>query len=133
MRFRLLLFLPLAGLLTGCGSIAYELPGHSAQGHTAPVTLRQGEHRTALSTPARLPVPGGFELALASENPGVVAVERAPGFHGAARLTLVARAPGTTTVHYVNRYVVPTDAADPTLLKQARDSSLGAFTVTVLP
>ena len=131
--FRLSPLLLLIGLLAGCNSVTYQLPGHQAAAHTAPVTLRAGESRLALSTSPRLPVPGGFELSLASENPAVVSVQREAGAGGSARVRLVARAAGTAVVHYVNRYAAPPDATDAETVALLRAGSLGAFTVTVTP
>lgn len=124
---RLVLWLAGAMLLSACGSIHYDLPGHSHRTLTTPVTLAVGEHRLALELPRRLPAPGGFELALASEDASIVAVEYQPGPGGSGTYTLVARAPGTVTLHYLNRFA----AAKPEEPAHLREASLGAFTVTV--
>lgn len=122
-----------AALLAGCGSIAYHLPGHTAQQHTAPLQLASGQHLLALETPARLPAPGGFWLGLASENPAIVSVESRDSARGASAVSLVAHRPGETVVHYVNRFTVPRDPAALAALPAAelRALSLGAFPVTV--
>jgi len=127
------LFLLAAALLAGCGSIAYHLPGHTAQQHTAPVQLARGQRVLALETPARLPVPGGFWLGLVSEDADLVSVETRDSARGASAVTLVARQPGQTTVHYVNRFTVPRDDAGLAALPRAelRALSLGSFLVTV--
>lgn len=129
----LVLFLSLSALLAGCGGLVFHLPGHSARQHTAPLQLAPGARQLALETPARLPVPGGFALGLVSEDPAIVAVETRDGAGGASTCTLVARAPGETTVHYVNRFTLPRDEAAVAALprEELRERSLGAFRVTV--
>ncbi len=127
---RLVLWLAGALLLSACGSIHYDLPGHSHRTLNTPVTLAVGEHRLALELPRRIPAPGGFELALASEDASIVSVEYQPGPGGSGTYALVARATGTVTLHYLNRFSAPA-AAKPEELAQLREASLGAFTVTV--
>ncbi|WP_374404737.1 hypothetical protein [Niveibacterium sp.] len=127
---RRLLLTMLCGALGACGGIAYHLPEHSAERMSVPQTMRPGEQRLALSTPSRLPAPGGFEMGLASEDPDIVAVIVREGRMGAADSSLVARASGSTRVHYVNRFALPRDpAAVP--LDTLRAVSLGSFAVTV--
>ncbi len=128
---RLVLLLASSLLLAACGSIRYDLPGHSATTQGAPVTLMVGESRLALELPRRIPAPGGFEMALASEDAAIVAVERQSGPGGSARYTLVARHPGTVTLHYVNRYAFGLSATTAEELRQLREASLAAFTVTI--
>ena len=125
---RWLLLLTGSLLLSGCGSIRYDLPGHSHQTLNTPVTLAVGEHRLALELPRRIPAPGGFELALVSEDASIVTVEYQPGPGGSGTYALVARATGTVTLHYSNRFSATTK---PEELAQLRKASLGAFTVTV--
>jgi hypothetical protein len=127
---RLLLLLIASLLLSACGSIRYDLLGHSHRTLNTPVTLTVGEHRLALELPRRIPAPGGFELALASEDASIVSVEYQPGPGGSGTYTLVARATGTVTLHYLNRFSA-TAANTPEALAQLRQASLGAFTVTV--
>lgn len=126
---RLLFLLVAVAPFTGCGSIAYRLPGHSAQQHAASVALPIGQRLLALETPPRLPAPGGFWLGLASERPDIVAVETRDTGRGASRVTLVGQARGTATVHYVNRFTV----ADGATLSpdEWRARSLGSFLVEV--
>jgi hypothetical protein len=130
---RLLFSLSLVALFTGCGSVAYRLPGHSAQQHSAPVHLALGQRLLALETPARLPAPGGFALGLASEDPAIVGVETTDRARGASASTLVARGRGRTTVHYVNRFATAREATPrtPRELEELRAGSLGAFEVEV--
>lgn len=126
---RLLPFVCVVALFSGCGSIAYRLPGHSAQQHGASVSLPAGQRLLALETPPRLPVPGGFWLGLASEQPDIVAVETRDTGRGASRVTLIGKARGTATVHYVNRFTVPAGAT--LSLEEWRARSLGSFLVEV--
>lgn len=127
LRFSLIL-LGCAALLAGCGSIRYHLPSHSAQAHTAPVELQSGERRLALSTPARIPVPGGFWLSLASEDPTIVRIHELISQIGSNKNWLVGVAPGRTMVHYVNRFTVVPGRST---AAEIRAASLGAFEVRV--
>lgn len=127
---------PLAGLLValvlaGCGSVAYQLPGHTSPRATAPVQLAVGERVAALSTPSRLPAPGGFALGLASESPTVVRVEIVEGARGAAEFFLIGEKRGRATVHYVNRFTVPRSGDLPA--DELQRVSLGAFEVRIGP
>lgn len=129
------LWVCLLGLGTGCASIKYYLPGHSSAARTVPLPLKTGETRLALTTPARLPVPGGYELGLASEDGAVVAVVIEPTLGGGKRYFLRAGDRlGKTTVHYVNRFAWPKpDASTDEERTALRECSLGSFVVTVGP
>ena len=107
------------------------IPGHGSDGAVAPVTMRAGESLAALKTPSRMPVPGGFRLGLASEDPAIIAVETLEGSMGASRVTLQAVAPGTVTVHYVNNFAIGGDARTSAQREALREYSLQAFEVTV--
>lgn len=120
-------------LSTGCQGIRYELPGHSLEAKSATVTLPAGTNLTALKTPGRMPVPGGFWLGLSSETPEVLAVETTIGFSSSSRATLHALKPGTAIVHYVNRFTCNGDAHSEEDRQRLRQRSLGAFTVVVMP
>lgn len=128
-----LVLLALVASLAGCASVTYHLAGHNAREHRTAQTLSLGENLLALETPARLPVPGGFWLGLASENPDIVSVETIDDSRGASTCRLKTRAVGTAIVHYVNRFTLPRDPATPIPLAELRASSLGSFSVTVLP
>ncbi|QSI76869.1 MULTISPECIES: hypothetical protein [Niveibacterium] len=128
---RRLLLVMLCGALSACGGIAYHLPEHSAERMSVPQTMRPGEQRLALSTPARLPAPGGFEMGLASEDPDVVTVVVREGGMGATESSLLARASGRTRVHYVNRFALPRDSSLRIPLDTLQAVSLGSFAVTV--
>ncbi len=124
-----------AGLLflSGCGSITHHLPGHGQRELTAPVSLVTAETRLALTTPARLPAPGGFKLILASENPDIVSVRVKDGAMGSARYTLEAHTPGQATLHYVNGFTWRGEVRTEEERQALRTRSLGSFTVTVTP
>jgi hypothetical protein len=128
---RSLVWLLAALALGGCGGIAYQLPGHTSPRATAPVQFAVGERRPALSTPGRLPAPGGFALGLASEDPAVARVETTDGARGAAEFFLLGAGRGRTTVHYVNRFNLPRTGEVPAA--RLREASLGSFLVTVGP
>jgi hypothetical protein len=119
--------------LSGCSSVSYHLDGHSAGVLTVPQTLKVGERRLALDTPAPIPAPGGFRLGLASEDSAIVAVEITDSPSGAATYHLQARRPGRVTLHYVNRYLIPAGSAVSIAPEVLQDASLGRFQVTVLP
>lgn len=119
--------------LTGCQGIRYLIPEHSAEAATAPLTLTSGQSFDALKTPARMPVPGGFWLGLASEDPTIVAVETTEGSMGSSRAILHARGEGVVQLHYVNRFVVAEDPTNPAEREQLQSHSLRAFTVIVAP
>ncbi len=119
--------------LTGCQGIRYLVPQHSREEAKAPLTMVVGKSFTALKTPARMPVPGGFWLGLASEDAEVVAVETVDGAMGSSRVILHARREGAARLHYVNRFVVAGDALTTAEADRLRSHSLEAFTVTVLP
>ncbi|WP_183635706.1 hypothetical protein [Niveibacterium umoris] len=94
---------------------------------SVPVRLAAGEQRLALSTPSG----AGADLRLASENPAIVAIEVREHGMGAADLTLVAKAPGSARVHYVNRSMLPRDPVKRAQIDYIRAASLGSFLVTV--
>ncbi len=126
---RPLVWLLAALALAGCGSVTYRLPGHTAPRATAPVQLAVGERVAALSTPSRLPAPGGFALGLASEHPAIARVETVEGTRGAAEFFLVGEKPGRATVHYVNRFTAPRSGELPA--SELQGVSLGSFEVRV--
>lgn len=95
-----MLLLALA-FLSGCGSVDYRLPGHSAAARTAPLTLRPDEQVHALDRPHSLPGTR-FWLSLAAEDPSVVQVVFPSGRDYLGPVYLRGASPGTTTVHYVN-------------------------------
>lgn len=86
-------------VLNGCG-YNYRLPGHGPD-QTAPVTLCVGKTVPALGERI-IPLKFGYQLSLASEDPEIVDVQ----FHSdplrRASISLVAKKPGTTVVHYGN-------------------------------
>jgi hypothetical protein len=117
--------------LTGCQGFRYLLPGHSDHERTAPVQMEVGQSIIALKTPIRMPVPGGFWLGLASDNPDIVRTEIEDGFGGSSRVTLHAVGAGTATVHYVNLLSVGGDAHNEEERKQLREMSGKSFQVTI--
>lgn len=132
-NLRALFLAGLALLLAGCGSVAYHLAGHSHNQLSAPQVLHVGDSVLALETPTRLPAPGGFQLALASEDQAIVSVEMTERTGGASSCRLVARRPGVVVVHYINRYAYAhgeSATVDRSALKAA---SVGSFSVTVMP
>lgn len=146
--------LSLGILLCSCG-YKYQLPGHS-QRTRAEVTMRVGEKRPALGE-GFLPLKFGRQLSLSSEDPSIVDVEFRNRDPEHADIWLVARAPGTTTVHYGDLYNQTLPFADtetqrlgvklPVIPEELRRGSgtgwqrevwlrrysEGAFRVTVLP
>ena len=119
--------------LTGCQGFRYLLPGHSDHERTAPVHMEIGQSLVALKTPIRMPVPGGFWLGLASDNPDIVRTEVEDGFGGKTRVTLHAVGAGMATVHYVNRLSVVGDAQNGVERKRLRKMSGKSFQVTSVP
>lgn len=118
---------------TGCQNIDYQLPGHSDETRVSSITMESGMSQSALKTPARMPVPGGFWIGLVSESPDILAVETTTGAFASSKVTLHAQSPGTAVVHYVNRFAVRADATSAEEREHLRELSLTSFQVIVTP
>jgi len=122
-------------LVAGCSSTAtYNLPGHTAELHNAPISLKVGDKRLALVTHNQAPAPAASEMSLVSENPEVVTVERTVAMGDRAQYHLIAKSAGQALVHYVDRFQYsPMQATTEGEQTDLHAASLGSFYVTVTP